>query len=107
MFRVSQLFAGYSSINSSPEVITDCAPHTIQTDLHSAFILVGSAYQSDFSICALSLALHTSIISVSTGTNFTPRTVQDVCFRSSTCQITECNWPSALSKPCIWKCHSP
>ena len=39
MFGVSQLLAGYSSIRSSPEVITDCAPHSIHADLHSAFIL--------------------------------------------------------------------
>ena len=34
---ISQLSADHPCINGGPEVITHCAPHTVQTDLHSAF----------------------------------------------------------------------
>ena len=69
VFRVSKLPAGYSSINSSPEVVTDCAPHTINTDLDSAFISRSSSTQSNVTSFALFLTLNTHIITVSTGAN--------------------------------------
>ncbi len=47
----SQLSTGHLCINSTPEVITDCAPHVVVADLHTA--LCGSAsLESDASLSA-------------------------------------------------------
>ena len=108
MLRVAKLSASHSSISSSPEIITDSAPHTINTDLNSSFILVGSSTQPDVTSFTLFLAFNTGIISMSAGANIEEAitsTVQNARLISSADKVVESNWTSTLSKSCIGVCH--
>ena len=50
---LSQLSTGHLCINSTPQVITNCAPHVVVADLHAA--LCGSAsLESDGSLSTIS-----------------------------------------------------
>ena len=47
--REAQLSTGHTCIHTAPWVITDCAPHSIAADFHTAFIGVGPTNQSEVS----------------------------------------------------------